>query len=104
MSSVRRAGLPLVDVTGPIALVVAGPVGRADVPRLCAELRALLTSTGASVVDCDVGALTCPDLAAVEAVVRLRLTARRHGSRVRLRNAAPALVALLELVGLADVS
>ncbi|WP_328537066.1 STAS domain-containing protein [Streptomyces sp. NBC_00344] len=90
------------DVIEPIALVLPSPVSRADVPRLCEELGALLTSTGASEVVCDAGALVCPDLTAVEAVLRLRLTARRHGSLLRLRNAAPALRALLNLVGLPD--
>ncbi|WP_371535799.1 STAS domain-containing protein [Streptomyces sp. NBC_01023] len=107
MSSGRRAGLPDVDVTEPLVLVVTGPVGRADVPRLCEELRRLLHSAGASgrapaAVDCDVGGLVRPGLAAVEAVAGLRLTALRYGSRIRLRNAAPELTELLVLTGLAE--
>ncbi|WP_328319255.1 STAS domain-containing protein [Streptomyces sp. NBC_00388] len=105
MSSGRGAGLPGVDVTEPPVLVITGPVTRADVPRLCEELRQLLHGAGAAgvpaAVDCDVGGLVRPGLAAVEAVAGLRLTALRHGCRIRLRNAAPALTELLTLTGLA---
>ncbi|MFJ3695507.1 STAS domain-containing protein [Streptomyces sp. NPDC090052] len=107
MSSGRRAGLPDVDVTDPLVLVVTGPVGRADVPRLCEELRLLLRGAGAAAraavpVDCDMGGLVRPGLAAVEAVAGLRLTALRHGGRLRLRNAPPELTELLSLAGLAE--
>lgn len=40
------------------------------------------------------------DLAVVEAVVRLRLVARRSGCSLELEDAAPELVALLALTGL----
>ncbi|WP_244258145.1 STAS domain-containing protein [Streptomyces sp. Tu 2975] len=51
-------------------------------------------------VVCDVGGLARTSLAVVEVLARLQLTARRHGTRIRLRNAPPDLVALLGLVGL----
>ncbi|WP_455352867.1 STAS domain-containing protein [Streptomyces sp. SYSU K217416] len=74
---------------------------RADVPRLCERLRELLHDCpGAGVVDCDVGALTSPDLATVDALARLQLTARRMGGRIRLRRPSGRLRALLGLVGL----
>jgi hypothetical protein len=44
-----------------------------------------------------------PDLALVEALARLQLSARRRGARLSLRNVSDELRALLELVGLADV-
>jgi STAS domain len=43
------------------------------------------------------------DLALVEALARLQLSARRRGERVRLRNVSDELRALLELVGLDQV-
>ena len=43
------------------------------------------------------------DLALVEALARVQLSARRRGSRVRLTNVTDGLRGLLELVGLADV-
>jgi hypothetical protein len=43
------------------------------------------------------------DLAVVEALARVQLSARRRGSCVRLLNVSDRLRGLLELVGLADV-
>jgi ABC-type transporter Mla MlaB component len=43
------------------------------------------------------------DLAAVDALARLQLEARRQGCTVWLRGACPDLIHLLELVGLAGV-
>ncbi|MFG2596992.1 STAS domain-containing protein [Streptomyces sp. NPDC048462] len=92
------------DPLSPAALVVTGRVTRAGVPRLCTELEALLAASDAAVVDCDVGGLVHPDLAAVEAIARLSLVARRsNGRRLRLRGTPPELRLLLDLVGLADV-
>ncbi|GAA1527772.1 hypothetical protein GCM10009730_41020 [Streptomyces albidochromogenes] len=86
----------------PTVLVVAGRVTPADVPLLCAELDDLLCGAVATEVICDVARLTDPGLAAVEALARLRLTARRAGRRLRLRGARPDLVALLSLAGLGE--
>ncbi|MFF1902243.1 STAS domain-containing protein [Kitasatospora sp. NPDC058218] len=52
---------------------------------------------------CDVGALTAPDLAVVDALARLRLAAGRHGVRVVLTNASSPLRELLAFSGLAGV-
>ncbi|MET8009399.1 STAS domain-containing protein [Streptomyces sp. NPDC005271] len=82
-------------------LVLRHPVGRTDVPRLCARLREL-ARRGPGPVTVDVGAVRCPDLAVVEALARLRLTARRLGRGMRLRNVSGALEALLAWAGLDD--
>lgn len=50
---------------------------------------------------CDVAGIGPPGLAAVDVLARMQLTARRAGGRIRLRDPAPALGALLRLVGLA---
>lgn len=106
-------GLPFVDAMTPAVLVLAGPVTREQVPGLCEALRALLEAEaggGASrgggggrepVVVCDVAGLGPPGLGSVELLARLQLTARRAGGRIRLREPAPALLAFLDLVGLA---
>jgi hypothetical protein len=44
-----------------------------------------------------------PDLAMVEALARVQLSARRRGSQVRLTNVSDGLRGLLDLVGLVDV-
>ncbi|MEV0006620.1 STAS domain-containing protein [Streptomyces sp. NPDC051840] len=108
MSFGRPAGLPGVDATAPYALVVTGRITRADVPALCAELEAVLAdgteAPGGAVVDCDLAGVVHPDLAVVEAVARLSLTARRAGGRtLRLRGTPPELLTLLDLLGLANV-
>ncbi|MET7438437.1 STAS domain-containing protein [Streptomyces sp. NPDC005568] len=100
MSSAPHSGLLKVDAPTPAVLALPGPVTRDAVPRLCARVRAQLEETGAGVVICDVAGLGPPGLAAVDALARLELTARRAGGRIRLRNADPALRALLGLVGL----
>ncbi len=86
----------------PTVLVIAGRVRPADVPGLCDALDDLMYGTGVTEVICDVRGLTDPDLTAVDAVDRLRLTARRAGGRIRLNGTRQDLLLLLRLVGLAD--
>lgn len=88
------------DAETPAVLVLPGPVRRDGVPGLCAEVRDLLAGRGGGVVVCDVSGLGPPGLAAVDLLARLELTARRAGGRILLRDPAPALGALLDLVGL----
>jgi hypothetical protein len=52
-------------------------------------------------IDCDVSSLP-PDVAAVDALARLQLTARRAGLDLRLRHASRELQELLCFVGLGD--
>lgn len=111
MSYGRTSGLPFVDAMTPPVLVLAGPVTREGVPRLCEDVRALLGAGGGRgggggsngrgpVVVCDVAGLGPPGLDAVELLARLQLAARRAGGRIRLRDPAPALLAFLDLVGI----
>ncbi|MET7918655.1 STAS domain-containing protein [Streptomyces avermitilis] len=100
MSSTARPGLPNVDAMTPAVLVLPAAVSRDDVARLCADVRVLLGSTDAGVVVCDAAGFGPPGLAAVDALARLELAARRTGGRIRVRAPAPALRALLDLVGL----
>lgn len=83
-------------------LVLSGLLAPGDLPRLCDRLRRLLRDSGAEVVVCDVGALPA-DVATVEVLARLQLTACRLGGRIRLQRASPELVRLLAFVGLAGV-
>lgn len=86
-----------------IVLQVGSPIGRADVPTLCAQLSALVGACGATLVVCDVGALVDPDAVAVDALASLQLTAVRLGCVLRLRSASLELQELLTFMGLADV-
>ncbi|MFG2228453.1 STAS domain-containing protein [Streptomyces sp. NPDC048723] len=77
-----------------------GPAAPQDTALLCARL-ARLYDGGAGAVVCDVAAVTAPGLADVEVLARLRLAAR--GRPLRVTGAAPALRALLDLVGLVEL-
>ena len=52
---------------------------------------------------CDVGAVVDPDVAAVEALARLRVATRRLGRRMHVQNASADFEALLAFMGLGDV-
>jgi ABC-type transporter Mla MlaB component len=86
----------------PIELAIGGPIGRADLPGLCERVCALLERSGTDVVLCDVRGVAA-DAVTVDALARLQLAARRHGSQVRLRRASSELLELLGFMGLRDV-
>ncbi|MFE0172629.1 STAS domain-containing protein [Streptomyces sp. NPDC059002] len=81
---------------------IAGPLRPDDVPPLCEQVAAARHGPGRDVI-CDVADVTTADLSTVDAIARLQLAARRAGGRIRLRNPAPALLALLGLVGLVEL-
>lgn len=88
------------ELSGPRAhIVVAGTITRANVPRLCERLHALIAHHNLDVVICEVGALYA-DLDAVHALASMQLTARRLGARVSLYHATLELQSLLTLCGL----
>jgi ABC-type transporter Mla MlaB component len=81
-----------------------GPaITRADIPGLCEQLLMVLGDCEVAVVICDVGAVAEPDIATVEALARLHLTARQLGRRIQLQRAGRHLQQLLALTGLRDV-
>jgi hypothetical protein len=86
-------------------LVVGGSIAPTDAAVLCERARqvlAELAATDADPIICDVATLRA-DIAAVDAVARMALAARRLDRRVRLRHAPGALRELLALAGLASV-
>ena len=85
-----------------IVLLIGGPIARADVPALCDSARALLEAAGSDVLVCDVGALVRADLAAVDALARVQLAARRLGCRMLLQRTSPELRELLAYAGLSE--
>ncbi|MGW2025506.1 STAS domain-containing protein [Streptomyces decoyicus] len=81
-----------------------GPsIARAGIPALCDRLRLLLGARPRTTVLCDVRALDAPDLATVEALLRLQLTARRLGHGIRLCHVPEGLGLLLTLTGLTEI-
>ena len=86
-----------------IVIAIDGPIDRADVPALCDRLRNLADRAGPRRIVCDVGRLPVPDVAAVDALARLQLTARRLGVQLCLGRPAPDLLELLSLVGLREM-
>jgi hypothetical protein len=69
---------------------------------LCAQVRRLLGAGTVDVVTCDLTDAVA-DLGHVDALARLQLTARRMGGRIRLREAPPDLVELIDWVGVPKV-
>ncbi len=100
MSSGPVRGLPQVDIEASFVMVLPATVGGDAVACLCAELRTRLQTAPDRVVVCDAGALAGCGLAAVDLLARLELTARRAGGRMRIRDPAPDLSALLLLTGI----
>jgi len=86
-----------------VVMVMEGPIVSAEVTALCECVRVLVADSGVELVVCDVGALTNPDLATVDALARLQLTARRLGGQVQVRRPCEALQSLLALAGLSEV-
>jgi hypothetical protein len=70
---------------------------------LCGSARLILADGGSELLVCDVHAIPDPDLAALDALARLTLLARRLGGDVLLLDAAPEFDDLLDLVGLSGV-
>ncbi|MFC7547664.1 STAS domain-containing protein [Plantactinospora sp. GCM10030261] len=83
-------------------VVLPATVTRADIPDLCARAADLLRDAGRGTVLCEVSGVARPDVVTVEALARLRLTARRYGRRLLVCGAGPDLLRIIALLGLAD--
>ncbi|MFJ4711003.1 STAS domain-containing protein [Streptomyces sp. NPDC088785] len=90
--------------SSPPVVVVAGPIRSADVPDLCARVRAAHPGDGTDRAEivCDVSGVTGADFDTLDALARMQLAARRAGGRIRLRDPSPRLVLLLRLTGLGE--
>jgi STAS domain len=83
-------------------LVIDRPVGSADVADLCDRLRVLVAGSEAEIVVCDARGLAA-NLTSIDALVRLRLSARRLGRQFRVHRVSPELSDLIAFCGVADV-
>jgi ABC-type transporter Mla MlaB component len=86
---------------GPV-FAVRGPISPADLPGIYKRVCDVLQGNARGTVLIDVAGVAA-DAVAVDALARLQLAARRHGSRVRLCNATPELLELVAFMGLRDV-
>jgi ABC-type transporter Mla MlaB component len=91
------------DGISEVILVVAAPLHHREVPALCSRTERLLRNGDITLVTCDVAAIDTPDLASLDAVARLALTARRVGATIQFVNACPGLSELIDQAGLTDV-
>jgi ABC-type transporter Mla MlaB component len=82
------------------SLVISGSIDAAEIPLLCERLGRLLLDTNA--VTCDVSRLAAT-VAAVDALARLQLTARRLGGQITLVGASARLDELVGICGLTDI-
>jgi hypothetical protein len=89
---------------GPPVIWPLGPViGRDDIPGLCDQLSVAVRYGGVRLVLCDVSRVVPHDAVLVETLLRLQLTARRWGGRIRVHQASPQLLDLLTMTGLRTV-
>jgi ABC-type transporter Mla MlaB component len=86
---------------GTIAFAVGGRLTRAELPGLCSRVARCLAARAPAVALCDVSGAAA-DAVTVDALARLRLTARRHGCELRFHGASAELLALVDYVGLSD--
>jgi anti-anti-sigma regulatory factor len=84
-------------------LVLCARADDATTAAWCDLVRAALAANPGTVVSCDVSRLTGSAVDVLNALAQLQLTALHRGGRLRILRADPALCALLDLTGLADV-
>ncbi|MEW2381434.1 STAS domain-containing protein [Micromonospora sp. NPDC047707] len=84
-----------------ISFAVGATLTRADIPARCDDLAEVLRGNDGGVVVCDVSRAR-PDVVTIEALARLRVTARRHGWRLVVSGAGAGLLELADLLGLTD--
>ncbi len=88
---------------GTVRFELVGPIAPSDVVGVSRRLYSLLEGCPADLIVCDVGRIGRADLAAIDALARVRLAARRCGRDVIVTRACTELRDLLGLAGLADV-
>jgi len=89
--------------------VVEPGIDHAGIPAVCERFASFAESSAAcpgaceTVIVCDVGAITDPDLATLSLLARLQLTARRFGRGIQLHRAQDRLIELILFSGLGAV-
>jgi hypothetical protein len=85
------------------AMSSAGGRSRNGVLRREGDAIVVLAVGGTEVASWPLAGSARPDLAVIDALARLALTARRLGGAIGLRDAGPELLGLIQFVGLDDL-
>jgi hypothetical protein len=85
------------------AMNSAGTQRRSSVRRPEGDATVVLAVGGTEMASWPLANSSRPDLAVIDALARLALTARRMGGAITVRGAGPELLALIDFVGLDDV-
>lgn len=83
------------------AVLIWGPLTRAEAPARCEAVAAMLLERRAVVVD--VTGVVAADLVLVDAIARILLLARRLGGTLRVVGVSRDLALLLHVIGLEEV-
>ena len=75
---------------------------RSDVPAICERVRILLERPNVTAIVCNLGPGLDVDIDVIEALARIRLTARRLGCRVQLEGVSSELHELVAFTGLTE--
>ncbi|MDW5598750.1 STAS domain-containing protein [Conexibacter stalactiti] len=86
----------------PSSFAIQGPLAREDLPALYDRFCSFVSEHAPERVLCDVTGVE-PSAVTVDALARMQLAARRNGCTVTLCHASERLLALVALMGLADV-
>ena len=92
---VPPSDLPVVALTGRI--------GPGEISAVCGRVRRLICDQGADAVVVDVSRVFAPDAAALDALARLHLMARRFGRSIVVRHTCEQLEELVAFAGLGGV-
>ena len=84
-------------------VALAGRIGPPEIAAVCRRVRELICDQGANAVVVDVSAVVEPDLAALDALARLHLMARRFGRDIKISHTCEQLEELVAFSGLGDV-
>src|SRR5262245_24880676 len=88
---------------GPPSLSVGGRLGPDRVAELCVRVESAVERCADDPLHCNVERLDVADIAAVDALARMALAARRLGRAIELDGAGPELRMLIAFAGLIEV-
>lgn len=82
---------------------LAGRIGPSEIAAVCKRVRSLFCDQGADTVVVDVSRVIDPDVAALDALARLLLMARRFGRDIKISHTCEQLEELAAFAGLDEL-